>query len=246
MYDIFEDIAALLHRLPPASTCSGSPPLQQLTADLRRKREAEVRVLTEDHQSADGSDPLLGKLRELTALKREIDEQLSHLIVYSRHFVRPRPYQLSLIAKATDLSISGVRAISSREHVMQEVARNLGRLDIKGMLAPKGVKLEKSLANLETLSPKEGWRSVVYRLAGTASSADVTMKTETGLQMLSDVKLPTDESHSFPPGARVRVSMRNRTAEGSVSCEIVVDGRLISRDEAAGAYAIASCDGRVP
>ncbi|MFF4617718.1 hypothetical protein [Nonomuraea jabiensis] len=246
MYDIFEDIAALLHRLPLASTCADDVSIHQLAADLKRKREAEVRALTEVHQAAtDGSDPLLDKLRELSALKREIDEQLSHLIVYSRHFVRPRPYQLSLVADATGLSISGVRAISGRKCEMEEVARNLERSDTKGMLTP-GVKLEKSLANLEALASKQGWRTVVYRLAGTASSADATMKTATGIKKTAGVKLPADFSYSIPPGAPVHVSLQSKAAAGRVSCEIIVDGTRLSGDEADGAHVTASCQGTVP
>jgi hypothetical protein len=246
VYDIFEDIAALLHRLPPASTRADDLSTHQPTPDLKREREAEVRALTEAHQAAAGSDPLLDKLRELTALKREIDEQLSHLIVYSRHFVRPRPYQLSLIADATDLSISGVRAISGRKREMEEVARNLERSDTKGILTSGGVNLEKSLANLEALTSKQGWRTVVYRLAGTVPSADATVKTATGTKKTASVKLPATFTYRIPPGAPVHVSLQNKTAEGTVSCEIIVDDTRISRDEADGAYVIASCQGTVP
>ncbi|MEW1842705.1 hypothetical protein AB0392_32575 [Nonomuraea angiospora] len=246
MYDIFEDIAALLHRLPSASTRADDPSSCQPTPSLTRLREAEVLAMTEAHHAADESDPLLDKLRELTALKREIDERLSHLIVYSRHFVWPRPYQLSVVAKATGLSISGVRAISGRRREMEEVARNLERSDIKGILTPGEVRLEKSLANLEALASKQEWPTVVYRLAGTASSADVTVKRATDTKKITSVKLPAELSYRIPPGAPVHVSLQNTATEGSVSCEITVDGTVISRDEADGAYVIASCNGTVP
>jgi hypothetical protein len=244
VYDIFEEIAALLHRLPPAPTCPDSAS-DQLTPEIRRKRETEARMLAEEHQE-EGSDPLLSKIRELAHLKREIDEQLSLLIVYSRHFVPPRPYQLSLVADAAGLSVSGVRAISSRKREMEEIVRNLERSDIKGIVTPRSVNLEQSLANLETLTSKKRWRTVVYRLAGTASSADVTLNGATGPQTFTSVQLPVDKSYSIPPGARVQVSLKNRTTEGSVSCEIVVDGTPVGRDEADGPYAVASCAGTVP
>ncbi|MET7334214.1 hypothetical protein [Nonomuraea sp. NPDC005650] len=113
MYETFDDIARLLHRLPERPTSTDFDRHQQVTCNIEAKRHAERRALKDAYPPPVRSDPLLDKLQELSALKREIDTQIELLVAYSRHFVWPRPYQLARIAEAAGLSISGVRAMSN-------------------------------------------------------------------------------------------------------------------------------------
>jgi hypothetical protein len=155
MKEIIHDISRLLHRLPEASTVADELRSRQLSQEVERRREEEERALENAYPAFARSDPLLDKLRELSELKREIDTRIALLLAYSRHFVRPRPYQLAVLADATDLSVSGVRAISNKRHTREEVARNLRRSDIwdkvKLSVRPD---LDESLAILAKHDPK--------------------------------------------------------------------------------------------
>jgi hypothetical protein len=91
-----------------------------------------------------------------------------------------------------------------------------------------------------------GPRTVVYRIGGTAHVGDITLQTATGIEQTADAMLPAEVSYEMPPGSFASVSIQNAAAEGSVSCEIVVDGTTISRNASEGAYTIASCRGVAP
>jgi|UniRef100_UPI003F490C92 hypothetical protein len=153
MYEIFDDLARLLHRLPERPQSVKSARFDR--EDVEARRENERRAFEKAYPPPIHSEPLLDKLRELSAKKREIDTQIELLVTYSRHFLRPRPYQLVRIAEATGLSISGVRTMSNRKRTREEVARNLERSDIRGSVSPVTKPgLEESLAVLERFAPR--------------------------------------------------------------------------------------------
>ncbi|MEW9551881.1 hypothetical protein [Nonomuraea sp. NPDC050783] len=152
MHEIIKDIVQLLYPAPERSRYPDRIELQQVRKELKARRATAMAAA---HQKAAETDPLEDKLRELSALKAEIENQIALLVAYGRHFVRPRPYQLSTLADATQLSISGVRGISNRRSTCERVAEILGRSDVKGNIRPP-VKpdLARSLANLARLDPK--------------------------------------------------------------------------------------------
>ncbi|MEV0993376.1 MmpS family transport accessory protein [Nonomuraea sp. NPDC050202] len=88
--------------------------------------------------------------------------------------------------------------------------------------------------------------TVVYRAYGDAYLADLTMETPSGTRQVADVELPAEETWLMHSGEFVYVSAQSKGETGSITCEIAVDGKVISRNESDGAYVIASCQGTVP
>jgi hypothetical protein len=88
--------------------------------------------------------------------------------------------------------------------------------------------------------------TVIYRVYGDAYLADITMQVPTGTRQVANIELPAEETWLMPSGAFVYVSAQNNDESGSITCEIVVDGKVISRNTSEGGYTIASCQGAVP
>jgi hypothetical protein len=88
--------------------------------------------------------------------------------------------------------------------------------------------------------------TVVYRAYGDAYLADLTMETPSGTRQVADVELPAEETWLMHSGEFVYVSAQSKSETGSITCEIAVDGKVISRTTSEGAYVIASCQGTVP
>lgn len=91
---------------------------------------------------------------------------------------------------------------------------------------------------------------VLYLVRGTATSADLTMKTPTGTSQQSDIAVPletksgkTGLEYQFDYGEFVYISAQNKDKSGTISCVIQVDGIAVSTNQSSGAYAIATCDG---
>lgn len=92
--------------------------------------------------------------------------------------------------------------------------------------------------------------TVVYQVSGTATSADITYKTPSGISQQQGVDVPLKLadgtgygiSYSFQSGDFVSISAQNKGG-GDIVCTITVDDRVISKNTASGEYAIASCDG---
>ncbi|MBB3733730.1 hypothetical protein [Nonomuraea dietziae] len=137
MEEIRRDVVRILHRLPDVSVTGEGFAFYQLTDQALDRRDEEERDLLEAEKSADTHfDPLLYKLRQLSAERSRIDDQIRHLVTYARSFVRPRPYQLSILADAAKCSISGIRLISSNSKYKSEIARNIGKSDVTGQFSP--------------------------------------------------------------------------------------------------------------
>jgi hypothetical protein len=91
---------------------------------------------------------------------------------------------------------------------------------------------------------------ITYDVRGSASDADVTVETPTGVSQQQGADIPLRNqtgSHglifTFDPSAFVYVSAQNADSYGDVVCTIERDGEVISRNQASGAYAIATCEG---
>jgi len=132
MQEIANDVVRVICRMPDKSQLGDDIRFHQLTWQVREQREAEARALEEASAADPHFDPLIHKLRELSALKGQLDQHIRHLLTYGRNFVRPRPYQLAVLAEATGLSVSGVRLICQNEEINHEVARNIDKPDISG------------------------------------------------------------------------------------------------------------------
>jgi hypothetical protein len=92
---------------------------------------------------------------------------------------------------------------------------------------------------------------VIYELDGTATDANITIETPTGMSQQSvDVPLRNKSGSKglrftdFNYGAFLYISAQNDGEYGDLTCRIRVDGEVVSENTASGAYAIATCQAR--
>jgi hypothetical protein len=130
--DIFDHLAAIVGPAPiPADVHDPDGAVAE-----ERQRDAEGRELwaaqerdnyrlMEEAGADEGVDPLLIELRQAVADRDEAQRRMLRLLAYAREFVRPRPYPLSALGAAADLSASGVRKTYDQA-VIDDVARRTG------------------------------------------------------------------------------------------------------------------------
>lgn len=94
--------------------------------------------------------------------------------------------------------------------------------------------------------------TVLYHVKGSADYGDITYATPTGTGQQSDVNIPlrrkTGErgiQFTMSKGDHVYISVQNGEESGSVTCIIEVDGIAVAENTSSGAYAIATCNGRL-
>lgn len=96
--------------------------------------------------------------------------------------------------------------------------------------------------------------TVVYQADSSGTNVGTfTLETPTGSQQ-GEADLPLksqagDTGLTFPgfsSGGFVYLSVQNKNAAGSVTCRILVDGKVISENTSTGGYVIATCSSRVP
>lgn len=130
----------------------------------------------------------------------------------------------------------------------------VGLLLVVAVVVAAGVALAAGLANEHHDGSTAGASTpttvdVWYIVGGNVSGASITMRTPTGIsQQDVDVPLTTksgDEGlhFTFASGAPVYLSAQNDDAQGSLFCEIEVDGVEVSKNTASGGYQIATCSG---
>lgn len=86
---------------------------------------------------------------------------------------------------------------------------------------------------------------VAYSITGSASSVDVTLQNDTnGTSQFGDVVNP-NYTYWMRPGSFVYISAQNQGESGDVTCTISSQGRVIAKSTSSGAYAIATCSGRL-
>ncbi|MFI6503500.1 hypothetical protein [Nonomuraea typhae] len=150
MDSIISDIIRVLHQWPDEpETGKDLTFFERLhqASQGRTRLEQELIEAKEAHEGAPPFDPLLYKLTQLVRAREQIDEQIRDLFVYARHFVRPRPYPLAVLAKASGMSASGIRLSSGTEGRMREIARNIGRSDNSGCITPPKNRAMEELAD---------------------------------------------------------------------------------------------------
>lgn len=92
---------------------------------------------------------------------------------------------------------------------------------------------------------------VEYDVTGTTKCADLTLTTPTGIEQAADKAVPLDfdgerrgARYTFATGEYVRVSAQSCSGRNlTITCRILVEGRVIAENTSSGPYAIASCDG---
>lgn len=139
MDPIAGDVICVLHLMPEEPPeGKGFAYYEKLERTSHGRTEAE-QALMDAKRSQDGHgpplDPVLLFLEQLTRERERVDDQIRSLLTYARNFVRPRPYQLRVLAKASGLSPSGIRLICNNPERMRHIARNIGRSDNSGQVA---------------------------------------------------------------------------------------------------------------
>lgn len=103
--------------------------------------------------------------------------------------------------------------------------------------------------------PPAKTHEVTYAAEGEGTTAgQYTWTTEDGGTSQGDIDLPLKDkdgnvgitSDAFKSGAFLYFAIRNTQPSGSVTCQIIVDGKEISRVTSSGAYVSAVCKGKVP
>ncbi|MBN2390754.1 MAG: hypothetical protein JXR84_08525 [Anaerolineae bacterium] len=85
---------------------------------------------------------------------------------------------------------------------------------------------------------------VVYKIIGTAERAFVTYQNKDGGTEQTEVDIPWEEKlSSVRDWAFLYVSAQAKGNNGSVTCEIWVDGKKWKSNTSSGAYVIATCCG---
>ncbi|MFI6294839.1 hypothetical protein ACIBEJ_24835 [Nonomuraea sp. NPDC050790] len=137
MDSTISDIVRILHQMPDGER--GFTYYEQF-AQITTNRILEEQGLHDAQEAPKDDktsfDAVIYKLDQLSRQKALIDDQIRHLITYARNFVRPRPYQLAVLAQASRISISGVRLISNDPARMYNIARSIQRPDISGTVVP--------------------------------------------------------------------------------------------------------------
>ena len=93
--------------------------------------------------------------------------------------------------------------------------------------------------------------SVTYRVTGTASSADITYRSASGI---TETQVQRTEGHTFDSqpweheldlhyGQFIYVSAQRVGDRGTVKCEILLDGQVVAQGASRGTYTFATCGG---
>lgn len=88
--------------------------------------------------------------------------------------------------------------------------------------------------------------TVDYIVSGSADRVDITYENGSGnAEQISDVSLPWEYSFDGASGDFLYISAQNQGTNGSVTCEIYVNGTLEETSTSSGAYVIATASGSV-
>lgn len=118
------DLPAALLIPMPSRTDQYDEAYADMVDDAWRARESlaeKLRLLWQE----EGADPLLSTLEDLRNERLRLEAQM-RLMAYGRCFTYPRPYKLIDLARAANLSISGVR-IAFTDDEITDAAEILGR-----------------------------------------------------------------------------------------------------------------------
>lgn len=93
--------------------------------------------------------------------------------------------------------------------------------------------------------PKIEVYDVKYRVTGSNLSADVTYRNSSGGTQQERVTIPWDCEFVAAPGYFAYISAQNRSDQGSIKVEILLNGVPVKQSESRGPYVIASASGEI-
>ncbi|WP_043624846.1 hypothetical protein [Nonomuraea candida] len=135
MKEIIEELARVLIPEPAKEPGEDTHDYAERAKKAREARMALIGELTMAAQASPTEDPVLARLEELAAQRKEIQRQVRLITTYAREFVRPEPYRLRALARAAGLSISTIRTAYDMEDKIL-VATRIGRKDTKDTVHP--------------------------------------------------------------------------------------------------------------
>ena len=96
-------------------------------------------------------------------------------------------------------------------------------------------------------SRPEGYRSITYRVEGTASTAVVTYTQPDGSKTdLIEIAVPWQKTIDFPTGMIVVLTVGNPTQTGDLRCKLLLDGKAWKDQFAKSPKDKVSCGGIIP
>jgi len=124
------DLTDLTHPLPEESEFADEDEdegtgWRAMADQVVQEREEYERGLRLTWEHEDDFDPLLGEIAAARDAMLRAEARMRLLIAYGREFTRPRPYRLEDLARASGMSISGVRTAYDEDEVA-EVAKRTG------------------------------------------------------------------------------------------------------------------------
>jgi hypothetical protein len=124
---------------------------------------------------------------------------------------------------------------------------NLVRFTLIVVCALIGLALFVRLSPVLPVSSLPTIRTVIYRVSGSTTFADLTYENGSGgTEQQHDARVPWNKTLSLRPGQFVYLSAQNSMEFGGITCEILVEGRVYKQSTSSGGYTIASCSGSVP
>jgi hypothetical protein len=88
--------------------------------------------------------------------------------------------------------------------------------------------------------------NVTYRITGSTRAVSITLQNATGGTEQKESGVPfVYTMPNMKRGAYYYISAQNKNDSGSVTCEVLIDDKVIKQSNSSGAYVIASCSGLV-
>lgn len=87
--------------------------------------------------------------------------------------------------------------------------------------------------------------TVRYEIGGTADNIAITYRNATNATETANVNPPWTLEFQVQTFTQVSLVAQNLTQDGSVSCRIIVDGRVVSEGESPGAFKRVRCNSLV-
>lgn len=108
---VFDHLAAILHPIPhfapPADEAEHDG--QDAVIDAVLDAREQVATNLEAGYDAIDADPVLSALAAARGRREAADADIRAILAYAREFTKPQPYQLKDLAKASGMSVSGIR-----------------------------------------------------------------------------------------------------------------------------------------
>ena len=88
--------------------------------------------------------------------------------------------------------------------------------------------------------------NVRYEIGGSAATIAATYRNATGAIEQRDVQGSWSYDLQAPQGTILTLRAANKTAQGTVSCRILIDGQVFKEGESSGPFKIVDCSGIIP